>query len=369
MRAVLCRALGDPTKPRDAGGALAVENVPSPRCPRDGVKVKVEAAALNFADLLMVKGEYQEKPRLPFIPGGEFAGVVTECGANVRSGVKIGDRVAGVTMGGGAMAEETVANAASVFPVPDGVTLEQAAAFPVAFGTAHLALTRYARVTKGSTVLILGAAGGVGLAAVQIAKALGCVVVAAANGVRKMDALRDAGADHCIDASLLHSADGGGIRAGRRDDYAGLKRAVARALNDGDGLKSLKSFKGVDVLLDPVGGDGFTQGLRCVRWGGKVMVLGFASGIVPKLPLNLPLVKNIAVHGVYWGAHADKDPKSMRESLADALGMLADGRCVVKVSDTFGMDDAYAGFKTLAERRAVGKVVVAPGLVVGRSRL
>ena len=367
MRAVLCRALGDPTKPRDAGGALAVENVPSPRCPRDGVKVKVEAAALNFADLLMVKGEYQEKPRLPFIPGGEFAGVVTECGANVRSGVKIGDRVAGVTMGGGAMAEETVANAASVFPVPDGVTLEQAAAFPVAFGTAHLALTRYARVTKGSTVLILGAAGGVGLAAVQIAKALGCVVVAAANGVRKMDALRDAGADHCIDASLLHSADGGGIRAGRRDDYAGLKRAVARALNGGgDGLKS---FKGVDVLLDPVGGDGFTQGLRCVRWGGKVMVLGFASGIVPKLPLNLPLVKNIAVHGVYWGAHAVKDPKSMRESLADALGMLADGRCVVKVSDTFGMDDAYAGFKTLAERRAVGKVVVAPGLVVGRSRL
>lgn len=131
----------------------------------------------------------------------------------------------------------------------------------------------------------------------------------------------------------------------------------------------MKSFKGVDVLLDPVGGDGFTQGLRCVRWGGKVMVLGFASGIVPKLPLNLPLVKNIAVHGVYWGAHAVKDPKSMKESLADALGMLADGRCVVKVSDTFGMDDAYAGFKTLAERRAVGKVVVAPGLVVGRSRL
>ena len=144
-------------------------------------------------------------------------------------------------MGGGAMAEETVANAASVFPVPDGVTLEQAAAFPVAFGTAHLALTRYARVTKGSTVLILGAAGGVGLAAVQIAKALGCVVVAAANGVRKMDALRDAGADHCIDASLLHSADGGGIRAGRRDDYAGLKGAVARALNGGgDGLKSFQ---------------------------------------------------------------------------------------------------------------------------------
>ena len=201
---------------------MAVEDVPSPRCPADGVKVRVDAASLDFADVLMVQGSYQEKPRMPFIPGGECAGVVTESGADVR-GLKVGDRVAGVTMGGGAMAEECVIPERMCFPVPAGVSLAQAAAFPVAFGTAHLALTRYARVTPGQTVLVLGAAGGVGLAAVQVAKALGAVVVAVANGAGKMGALEDAGADHRIDASTLHSKGGA-----RKDDYAGLKAAVGK---------------------------------------------------------------------------------------------------------------------------------------------
>ena len=353
MRAVLCRALGDPTKPRSEGGALGVEDVPSPRCARDGVKVRVEAASLNFADVLMVQGSYQEKPRMPFIPGGECAGVVTESGADVR-GLKVGDRVAGVTMGGGAMAEECVIPERMCFPVPAGVSLAQAAAFPVAFGTAHLALTRYARVTPGQTVLVLGAAGGVGLAAVQVAKALGAVVVAVANGAGKMRALQDAGADHRIDATTLHSKGGGA----REDDYAGLKAAVA-TLSPG----------GVDVMFDVVGGEGFTQGLRCVKWGGVALVIGFASGDVPRLAMNVPLVKNLSVRGVYWGSHAARAPEELAESLKEVYSMLAAGRCVVRVSHAFGLDDAHEGFRTIAERRAVGKVVVTPAGKRAASRL
>jgi len=360
MRAVLCRTLGDPTKPRSEGGALAVEDVPSPTCPRDWVKVRVEAASLNFADVLMVQGSYQEKPRMPFIPGGECAGVVTECGTDVR-GLKVGDRVAGVTMGGGAMAEECVIPERVCFPVPAGVSLAQAAAFPVAFGTAHLALTRYARVTPGRTVLVLGAAGGVGLAAVQVAKALGAVVVAVANGAGKMRALEDAGADHRIDASTLHSrsrparevesggGDGGRENEIREDDYAGLKAAVAKV-----------SPAGVDVLFDPVGGAGFERGLRCVKWGGVALVIGFASGVVPRLAMNVPLVKNLSVRGVYWGSHSIHAPAELAESLTEVYSMLADGRCVVRVSHALGLDDAHEGFRTIAERRAVGKVVVTP---------
>ena len=349
MRAVLCRALGDPTKPRSEGGALAVEDVPSPRCPADGVKVRVDAASLNFADVLMVQGSYQEKPRMPFIPGGECAGVVTESGADVR-GLKVGDRVAGVTMGGGAMAEECVIPERMCFPVPAGVSLAQAAAFPVAFGTAHLALTRYTRVTPGQTVLVLGAAGGVGLAAVQVAKALGAVVVAVANGAGKMGALEDAGADHRIDASTLHSKGGA-----RKDDYAGLKAAVGKI-----------SPGGVDVMFDPVGGDGFSNGLRCLKWGGVALVIGFASGDVPRLAMNVPLVKNLSVRGVYWGSHAARAPEELAESLKEVYSMLAAGRCVVHA---FGLDDAHEGFRTIAERRAVGKVVVTPAGKRAASRL
>ena len=219
MRAVLCRALGDPTKPRSEGGALAVEDVPSPRCPADGVKVRVDAASLNFADVLLVQGSYQEKPRMPFIPGGECAGVVTESGANVR-GLKVatasrGDDGRGRD-GGGVRHPERMC-----FPVPAGVSLAQAAAFPVAFGTAHLALTRYAghagpdgaRPGRRGRRRSRGGAGGEGLSRHSLPPPT----------AHEDGALEDAGADHRIDASTLHSKGGA-----RKDDYAGLKAAVGK---------------------------------------------------------------------------------------------------------------------------------------------
>ena len=375
MRALVCRALGDATRPPERGGALAVETLPSPHpdgLPPRGVRVRVHAAGLNFADLLMVAGQYQERPPLPFIPGGEFAGIITEIGEDVRRSraFRVGQAVAGVVTGGGAMADEAVIPdaAAGCLPVPDGMTLEQAAAFPVAYGTSHVALVHRAGLGPGDRVLVLGAAGGVGLAAVQIAKARGAVVVAVATGAEKVAACRAAGADHCLDASALVPDQ---TRAGSNPNpnpnkrtnesiaqdpnarpYAGLKSAVARALGD---------HRGVDVLFDPVGGDAFSEGFRAVRWGGHALVIGFACGKIPKLPLNLALVKNVTVHGVYWGAHATRDPETLARSFRDLARMAAEGRLDVSVSHAFPLERAWEAFEALAKRKAVGKVVVTTG--------
>ena len=375
MRALVCRTLGDATRPPERGGALAVETLPSPHpdgLPPRGVRVRVHAAGLNFADLLMVAGQYQEKPSLPFIPGGEFAGIITEVGEDVlRSRVfRVGQAVAGVVTGGGAMADEAVIPDAfaGCLPVPDGMTLEQAAAFPVAYGTSHVALVHRANVGPGDRVPVLGAAGGVGLAAVQIAKARGAVVVAVATGAEKVAACRAAGADHCLDASALVPDQ---TRAGSNSNpnkktktnesiapdpnarpYAGLKSAVGRALGDD---------RGVDVLFDPVGGDAFSEGFRAVRWGGHALVIGFACGKIPKLPLNLALVKNVTVHGVYWGAHATREPETLARSFRDLARMAAEGRLDVSVSHAFPLERAWEAFEALAKRKAVGKVVVTTG--------
>ena len=367
MRALVCRTLGDATRPPERGGALAVVTLPSPHpdgLPPRGVRVRVHAAGLNFADLLMVAGQYQEKPPLPFIPGGEFAGIITEVGEDVlRSRVfRVGQAVAGVVTGGGAMADEAVIPDAfaGCLPVPDGMTLEQAAAFPVAYGTSHVALVHRANVGPGDRVLVLGAAGGVGLAAVQIAKARGAAVVAVATGAEKMAACRAAGADHCLDASALVSDD---TRAGSNPDlgptptpnarpYAGLKSAVARAFGDD---------RGVDALFDPVGGDAFAEGFRAVRWGGHALVIGFVCGKIPKLPLNLALVKNVTVHGVYWGAHATREPETLARSFRDLARLASEGRLDVSVSHAFPLERAWEAFEALAKRKVVGKVVVTTG--------
>ena len=374
MKALVCRKLGDPTKPSSAGGALSYEEwVPNnakgnDKLPPTGVRVRVAAAALNFADMLMVQGLYQEKPPLPFVPGGEFAGEIIEVGDAVPPETfRVGQNVAGMIVGGGAMADEVVvAHAESgCFPVPPGVDLRQAAAFPVAYGTSHIALVHRAKLKKGQTVLVLGAAGGVGMAAVQIAKALGAKVVAVARGADKMYALKAAGADACIDSDTLHGGGAAEARSGGSGDgnrpssssssaaasFAGLKAAVTAALGHS---------RGVDVLYDPIGGAAFKQGLRCVAWGGQCLVIGFASGHIPKLPLNLPLVKNITVHGVYWGSHAKHAPAVLADSMRHLLVMLMKKRLHVNVSHAYSMEEAHLAFKALAERRAVGKVVVVP---------
>jgi len=375
MRALVCREWGDPTKSRAEGGVLGVEDVPPPgRVPPRGIRVRIICASLNFADCLLVRNLYQEKPALPFTPGGEFCGAVLELGAELQKGgpFRVGQVVAGAVVGGGAMAEELVVPdaSASAFVVPAGISPAAASSFPIAYGTAYMALAQRARVGPGTRVLVLGAGGGVGLAAVQIAKALGAVVVAVARGAAKVEACRAAGADACLDSDALHASsdtkhvvrhETNGTSAPRhastqkkkekKETFESLPSATRAAFGEGNLA---------DVLFDPVGGAAFHRGLSSIRWGGQALVIGFASGAIPALPLNVALVKNITVHGVYWGAHAAKDPGAMARCAREVGGLLARGSLVPKVdvSATAPLARAHRAFAALEQRRVVGKAVV-----------
>jgi len=376
MRALVCREWGDPTKSRAEGGVLGVEDVPPPgRVPPRGIRVRIICASLNFADCLLVRNLYQEKPALPFTPGGEFCGAVLELGAELQKGgpFRVGQVVAGAVVGGGAMAEELVVPdaSASAFVVPAGISPAAASSFPIAYGTAYMALAQRARVGPGTRVLVLGAGGGVGLAAVQIAKALGAVVVAVARGAAKVEACRAAGADACLDSDALHASsdtkhvvrhETNGTPAPRhastqlkrkkkKETFESLPSATRAAFGEGNLA---------DVLFDPVGGAAFHRGLSSIRWGGQALVIGFASGAIPALPLNVALVKNITVHGVYWGAHAAKDPGAMARCAREVGGLLARGSLVPKVdvSATAPLARAHRAFAALEQRRVVGKAVV-----------
>lgn len=378
MRALVCHAWGDPTRSRADGGVLGVEDVPAPSVvPPKGVRVNVICASLNYADVLLVRNRYQEKPALPFIPGGEFCGVIAELGRDVENAktFAVGQTVAGVVVGGGAMAEQVVVPdaASSIFPVPKNknVSPAEAAAFPIAYGTAYLALVHRARVGPGTNVLVLGAGGGVGYAAVQIAKAIGCFVVAVARGGEKIKACQEAGADVCLDSDTLHDVKiDQDTPRNVEETFAGLPVAVKKAL------------KGelADVLFDPIGGAGFQKGISSLKWGGTVLVIGFASGKIPKLQMNLALVKNITVHGVYWGAHASKDKETMARCTKEVGSMLANGFLKPKVDrqrSACSLEQAWKSFKALEHRDVVGKTVVVVGSVGdafgdgrgGRSRL
>lgn len=382
MRALVCREWGDPTKSRAEGGVLGVEDVPPPgRVPPRGIRVRIICASLNFADCLLVRNLYQEKPALPFTPGGEFCGAVLELGAELQKDgpFRVGQVVAGAVVGGGAMAEELVVPdaSASAFVVPAGISPAAASSFPIAYGTAYMALAQRARVGPGTRVLVLGAGGGVGLAAVQIAKALGAVVVAVARGAAKVEACRAAGADACLDSDALHASSDtkhtkprSGIetnetngtpaprhastqlkRKKKKETFESLPSATRAAFGEGNLA---------DVLFDPVGGAAFHRGLSSIRWGGQALVIGFASGAIPALPLNVALVKNITVHGVYWGAHAAKDPGATARCAREVGGLLARGSLVPKVdvSATAPLARAHRAFAALEQRRVVGKAVV-----------
>jgi len=366
MRALVCREWGDPTKSRAEGGVLGVEDVPPPgRVPPRGIRVRIICASLNFADCLLVRNLYQEKPALPFTPGGEFCGAVLELGAELQKGgpFRVGQVVAGAVVGGGAMAEELVVPdaSASAFVVPAGISPAAASSFPIAYGTAYMALAQRARVGPGTRVLVLGAGGGVGLAAVQIAKALGAVVVAVARGAAKVEACRAAGADACLDSDALHASSDTkhtkprsgivSLKKKKKETFESLPSATRAAFGEGNLA---------DVLFDPVGGAAFHRGLSSIRWGGQALVIGFASGAIPALPLNVALVKNITVHGVYWGAHAAKDPGAMARCAREVGGLLARGSLVPKVdvSATAPLARAHRAFAALEQRRVVGKAVV-----------
>ena len=330
MQAMMCRAWGGPE-------SLALEDLPLPEPAADQVLIEVAAAGVNFADTLMVAGKYQEKPAFPFAPGLEIAGTVRALGSSV-SGLEPGQRVMALTDWGG-YAEAALARAGDVYPIPPALTLErfgwaEAAGFPITYGTAHCALRWHAYLQPGEVLLVHGAAGGVGLAAVEIGKALGATVIATAGGPDKLAVAKAHGADHLIDY--------------RSEDIR-------------DGVKELTAGKGADVVFDPVGGDVFDASLRCIAWSGRLLVIGFAAGRVPQIPANILLVKNIAVMGVYWGSYRTHAPERLSEEFRELFGWVEAGRLKPHVSHKLDLAQAREAMALLLERRSTGKVVLTTG--------
>jgi len=325
MRAIVCHALGEPE-------TLSIETLPGPALGDTQVRVLVHAAGVNFADGLMVGGTYQEKPPLPFTPGFEIAGTVAEVGSAV-TGLAIGDRVLGLT-GVGGYADEAVVEAGAVYKIPDKMGFEAAAGFPIAYGTSHGALEWRADLKPGETLLVLGAAGGVGLTAVEIGHAMGATVIAAASSPDKLAVAKSRGAAHLIDTSAED------LRAR---------------------VKDLTQGKGVDVVYDPVGGDLFDASLRSIAWEGRIIIIGFAGGKIPQIPANLLLVKNCSAVGFYWGSYRAKNPARVRASFDTLLGWVAAGKLRPHISETFALEDAAKAIRVLQSRKATGKVVLTTG--------
>ncbi len=309
----------------DAPPALA--DVPLPQPAPGQIRLRIHACGLNFADLLMIKGSYQDTPALPFTLGMEVAGIVDALGDGVV-GPAIGSRVA-VFGGQGGLAEYGCFDVDRALPLPDSLTFEAAAAFQIAYGTSHLALEHRARLKAGETLLVLGAAGGVGLTAVEIGKAMGARVIACARGAVKLEAARAAGADHLIDAET--------------DDIR----------------KMIKDLGGADVVYDPVGGDQFTAAFRACRPEARILTIGFASGDVPQIPANHLLVKNLTVMGLYWGGYLSFAPDVLTGSLRTLLDWAAEARIAPRAQHTYPLDRAMDGLDLLRTRKSTGKVVIA----------
>ena len=325
MRAVLCKAFGEPE-------TLVLEEIADPAPGEGELRVAVVAAGVNFADLLMVSGKYQEKPAFPFSPGLEVAGTVIDWGKGVK-GFRKGDRVMPVA-GAGGFAEQVVVKALDVFKLPREMPFETAAGFPVAYGTAYGALTWRARLTAGESLLVLGAAGGVGLTTVEVGKAMGATVIAAANGPERTALAAEHGADHLI-------------------DYQGENlRQRVREITDN---------AGVNVVFDPVGGDFFDVALRCLGWEGRLIVIGFASGKIPQAPANILLVKNCGVLGFYWGAYRRREPERFKAAFDALFKWYEAGKLKPHVSLSLPLEQAGEALRTLADRRATGKIVLTTG--------
>lgn len=324
MQALRCHAFGPIAD-------LVVEDVPSPVPGAGEVLIDVHAASINYPDTLMVQGLYQVKPALPFTPGAELAGVVVAVGEGVRH-LQVGDRVAAST-GTGAFAQQAVADAARVMPLPDGMDFDAGASFVLAYGTSLHALRTIAKLQAGETLLVLGAAGGVGIAAVQIAKALGARVIAAASSDAKRRLAREAGADETVDYTQAEW---------RRD------------------IERLTGGQGADVVYDAVGGSYAEPALRATAWRGRYLVVGFAAGEIPKLPLNLALLKERAILGVFWGAAMTREPRQLAADLKQLSAWFAEGRVTPPVTEQVPLAGAAAAMSRLANRQAMGKLVVRP---------
>ncbi|MDB5396408.1 MAG: hypothetical protein JWM91_3914 [Rhodospirillales bacterium] len=322
MKAVLCKEFG----PVDQ---LVVEDVPSLKAGLGQVVISVKACGINFPDGLIVQGKYQTKPPLPFSPGLEVAGIIKELGEGV-SGLKVGQRVLGFP-GVGGLAEEVALDAYLVFPMPDAMSFAEGAGFLITYATSHHALKPRGKLKPGETLLVLGAAGGVGLTAVELGKVMGAKVIAAASSDEKLALTKEYGADEVINYSTEN-----------------LK----------DRLKQITGGKGVDIVYDPVGGPLAEQAVRSLAWLGRFLVIGFAAGDIPKIPINLLLLKSSSIVGVYWGAALKADPKTGREDVAELLAWYAEGKLKPCISATFPLDKAADAILEVTSRRTKGKVVV-----------
>ncbi|HVY59302.1 MAG TPA: NADPH:quinone oxidoreductase family protein [Xanthobacteraceae bacterium] len=324
MKAVLCTRFGGPDD-------LELHDIPDPVPGPEDVVVEIEAAALNFYDTLIIAGRYQTKPPFPFSPSGEFAGTVSQVGANVGEFTP-GDRVAGY-IGYGAARERVAAPASKLVKLPPGLEAERASGIIITYGTTLHALRDRAKLRPGETLAVLGASGGVGLAAVEIGKIMGARVIACASSPEKLEFAREHGADATIDYSA-----------------ADLKTALREATGG----------QGPDVIYDPIGGPYTEAALRAIAWHGRFLVVGFATGEIPKLPLNLVLLKECDVCGVYFGAWSRQEPETHRQGMADLMRWCAEGRLSAHVHARYPLEQTSAALRAIAERKVMGKVILQP---------
>jgi NADPH2:quinone reductase len=330
MKALLCNEFGPPE-------TLSYENIEDPVVSSGKVIVDIYSASVNFPDVLIIEDKYQFKPSLPFSPGGEAAGIISEIGEGVE-GFNVGDRVI-VSSGWGCFVEKIAVDCSSLTPIPDNMDFDTAASFLMTYGTSHHALKDRADLKKGDSLLILGAAGGVGLAAVEIGNAMGAHVIAAASTEEKVQICRDHGAK-----------DGLVYKAGSldRDEQKSLSNEI----------KDLTSGLGANVIYDPVGGDYAEPSLRAIAWEGRYLVVGFAGGYIPKIPLNLALLKGCQIVGVFWGAFKSQFPDLHNDNVKDLLKMYESGHLKPHISAKYDLKNGAQAIKDLAERKAKGKIVV-----------
>ncbi|WP_421827974.1 NADPH:quinone oxidoreductase family protein [Larkinella sp.] len=324
MKAVLCRQYGPPE-------TLTVEETASPKASPGKLVIQMKACGVNFPDTLMIQGKYQFKPPFPFSPGGEVAGVVKEVGEGITH-VKPGDHVFALT-GWGGFAEEVLADDFKTFPIPPGMGFVTAASLMYTYGTSYHALKDRANLQPGETLLVLGAAGGVGLAAVELGRIMGAKVIAAASTDEKLELCRQTGASDTINYS--------------REDLR-------------ERIKEITGGSGVDVVYDPVGGSLTEAALRSVNWRGRYLVVGFAAGQIPAIPLNLPLLKGCSVVGVFWGAFAEKQPNDNSKNVQALLSFYEQGQIKPHIQAKYPLDKVPQALTEMMNRQVMGKLVITP---------
>ena len=322
MKAIVCSKFGTPD-------TLKYQEIKIPN-PKEGeILITVKACSVNFPDTLIIQGKYQFKPEFPFSPGSDVAGIIEKVGENVKH-FKVGDAVVGFIPFGG-FAEKAILKAIDCFPKPRGMSMVNASAFLLAYGTSYHALKDRANLQKGETILILGASGGVGLTALELAKLMGAKVIAAASSQEKLNLCKEFGADEVINYTEEN-----------------LK----------DRVKELTNGKGVDVIYDPVGGAFSELALRAIAWRGRHLVVGFANGEIPKIPINLTLLKGASIVGVFWGAFAQKEPKKSLENIQQLLTWFVKGEVKPHIDKTYSLEDAPKALEDMMQRKVKGKIVI-----------